>query len=979
MDEQQQRIRDDLRGVVRGEVFVEDLHRAAFATDASILEIRPLAVVAPKTIEEAISVVRYARDQGLKVHPRGAGTGLAGESLGPGLMIDTSRHLNEISPLQDQTIRVQAGVRGGDLARVLSPAGRMFPPDPVSGQRCTIAGMIGSNAAGPHSLRYGSTRDYIVAVKGVLADGTVVDLRREPVLQTPTKERTSQLAHQLAGILEQHAGDIDREQPASLLKTGGYQLRGLLDDGSVDLARLMAGSEGTLALLLEAELATLPTPKHRGILLACFRSLEAAAHAVIESLEYLPAACEMLDRRLLAMIRELTPAYAQWIPDDAEALLLLEQQGDHPVQVRERIVLMANRLGRVTKLATESLQIFREPELSMCWEVRHRASPRLAISAGSLQPIAVVENSAVPPERLPEMIRRAQDIMKRHGVTACYSAHAGVGILHARPLLDLRRSDHRRLLSPLSDEMHEAALELGGASNGEHAVGLLRSGQMARQYPKLERAFRAIKSTFDPSFLFNPGRIVGGLSEFPAHLLRARPVATDPALSAEPRSSLLLWNELPLLESADRCNGCGSCQQATPAMRMCPSYKATPDELASPRSKANLLRQTLRGELDPKLLSKEEFRKLADTCVNCKMCKLECPSAVDISKLMLEAKAAHVAEQGLGSVDWFFANIESWSRWGSANALFANALLRGRLSRWMIEKFVGLSRERRLPRFHHRSFMRRASRHGWTRKPRLSEPRPKVALFVDVFPNFHDPQLGECAARVLEFHHRRVYAPPQQVGSGMAFLSHGDIDSARAALDHNLALFAELARDGHDIVTLEPSAALMFRDEARHLVSDPDLALVAARTYEFSEYMALLGQRGDLRGELASLPVSVGYHEPCHQRALGPRADLVSLMSRIPGLQLTTLNLGCSGMAGTFGLRRDSFALSRDAGRAVTERLSASDLHFGVTQCSACRMQLEQFSGKRTLHPAKWLALAYGLVKRPHKMLASPAPSLCYR
>lgn len=981
MDEQQVRILDDLRDVVSGDILVDDLSRAAYSTDASILQVRPVAIVAPKTTAELIEIVKYAGENKLSIHPRGAGTGLAGESLGPGLMIDTGRYLNRILEVGPDTVRVEPGVRLSVLQAQLAQQGRMFAVDPVSGDRCTIGGMLATDAAGPHALRYGTTRDHVAKVKAVLATGELIQVGLEPfsAFRDAEEDTLRRLVSGSVEVLRDYAEAIAIEQPAAWSKPGGYHLRGLLKETSsgngrstVDLARLLVGSEGTLAIFTEAELQTLPSPPFRGMLLASFATLESAAHAVIESLEYLPSACEMLDRRLLTLIRGAQPKYTRWIPEHSEALLVIEQEGATEENVQERLLLMSNRLNRVKKLTSETLQILAPEEQIRVWQLRNLAAPMLGDTSGTNHPLAFVENAMVPPENLPELITRVQNIMKRHDVTASYAAHAGVGILHTRPLLDLQRPDHRGKLAIIAKEVMAAALSCGGTNNGEHGVGLLRSGLLERQYPKLYPAFKQIKNLFDPENRLNPGKIVGADPAFPLRLLRIP--ASAPV--EEPNKTQLRWTELSVLQTAERCNGCADCQTTRVERRMCPSHHVFSHELAGPRSKANLMRQIALGELDPKLLATPEFREVANYCVNCKMCKVECPSSVDISKLMLEAKAVNVAEEGLSRSDWFFANLENWSRWASSNALLVNRLLNNRPFRWFAERFWDLSRQRSLPTFHHNTFLRRATKNGWTRKPRLSEPRPKVALFADVFVNYNDPQLGEYAVRVLEHHRRKVYVPPNQRASGMAAVQYGDLDNARLCLQSNLEIFAELAREGYDIVAMEPSAALMFREEAKNLISDPDLELVASRTYEFSEYLAVLYDRGELREELAPVPLSVAYHEPCHQRALLPRASVTRLLKRIPELRLVPMDLGCSGMAGTYGLKGENFEHSLQAGSAMLSRLSRPDVHYGVTQCAACRLQMEQGARKRTMHPAKWFALAYGMVNRPERLLRQPKEGL---
>ena len=978
MDDQQVRILDDLRDIVSGDILVDDLSRAAYSSDASILQVRPMAIVAPRTVEELAAVVEYASEAGVRIHPRGAGTGLAGESLGPDLMVDTARYLNRIVQTGRNTVRVEPGVRLSDLQAHLAPQGRRFGPDPVSGDRCTIGGMLATDAAGPHSLRYGTTRDHVVRLKVVLADGASTEFGCEPLVENGSDDEDDRrrIAIEVGDVLRKCAHLIDQEQPAELLKTGGYRLRGVLRDDSVDLVKLLVGSEGTLAVFAEAVLATSPVPPHRGLLLASFRTLESALHAVLDCREFQPTACELIDRRLVSQVRETNRLYRMWIPADVEGLLLIEQEGSTEENVRRRLGLMADRMRGVKQILGAPVEVVREPELSLCWQMRHGASSRLAKSSGHLSPVAFIENTAVPPDNLPRFLKRVQNIMKRHGVAASFSAHVGVGILHTRPLVDMRSPDHMSKLESIASETLEAVLECGGANNGEHGAGLLRSGLLPREFPNLYPVFGKIKAIFDPHNQLNPGKIVGADHGFPIPYLRTATIPNEGRRDFEPQ---LLWRERSLAETAEQCNGCARCRTTEPSRRMCPIFKVQESELASPRAKANLMRQVVSGQLDPSAVSSDEFRAVADLCVNCKMCRVECPSSVDISTLMIDAKAANVAEHGLSQTDWFFARHEEWSKWASSNALLVNALLASPAVRWLMEKWFGLAQRRQVPRFHHRTFLKRAARNGWTRKPRASERRPKVAFFAGAFVNYQNPHLGECAVRVLEHQGLKVYVPPNQRASGMAPLAHGDLEAARSALDWNLNILAELARDGYDVVGPEPSAVLLFRDDAKNLIADPDLELLSERTYEFSEYLGILAARGQLRGGLRPIPLNVGYHEPCHQRALGPRSALSSLIWRIPELRMTSIDLGCSGMAGAYGMRHDGFGDSLRAGAAMLERLARDDLHFGMTQCGPCRIQMEQGAGKRTLHPAEWFAIAYGLVQRPEKLLTAPGKGLVSR
>jgi Fe-S oxidoreductase len=418
------------------------------------------------------------------------------------------------------------------------------------------------------------------------------------------------------------------------------------------------------------------------------------------------------------------------------------------------------------------------------------------------------------------------------------------------------------------------------------------------------------------------------------------------------------------------CNGCGQCRTEAPGQRMCPIFRTTHAEAATPRAKANLLRHLLAEPAETRPLTSDAVRAVADLCVNCKMCATECPAHVNIPKLMLEAKAAHAAEHGLNRSDWVLARTESFAAIGSAFAFLVNAGLRSRGVRWMLEKFFGISRHRQLPAFAGRSFLRRAARRGWTRR-RPRGLKPRVAYFVDVFPNYNDPQTAEAVVAVLQHNGIEVHVPPGQHGCGIAPLAYGDVETARETARHNVRLLADLVRDGYRIVCAEPTAAVMLRHDYLDLLDDPDARLVAEQTVEFTTFLAELHRQGQLRTDFQPLHFSLGHHVPCHLKALGAPAAGPNLLALIPQLRVHTIDVSCSGMAGTFGLKAENYEISLAAGRPMLDELRRPRVLFGSTECSTCRMQMEEGSGKRTLHPAQYLALAYGLMPEIARRLRS--------
>lgn len=977
------RIRDDLKGIIKGTMLFDDLSRTLYSSDASLFQIQPRGVVLPYDEGDVQTLVRYAGEHQLALIPRGAGTGLAGEALGSGLIVDLSRHFRQIVEVGSDSVRVQPGVVLRELNQRLQAEGRRFAPDPAHDE-CTIGGMLANNASGAHALRHGYTVDHVAQLRVILDSGDAVQVSRHPRWPAPGSEpgRLEDIVSSLATLLEQHAGLIQSCQPRTPYNRCGYRIQDVLDGEQVDLRRLLVGSEGTLGLFTEAVLRTLPLPGGRAVVLLGFSSLESALRVARLSLPSGPAACELIDRRLLRLARGNDATVASLIPAATETVLLVEYEADSPDTARHAAADLVMRFHRYERLAHLGLVGSSPEEIERFWQIRDIALPSLYGLRGTSQPLAFVEDIGVPMEVLPEYLHKVQEMLRRHETTASFLIHAGTGQVHMRPFLDLQRPDEVVRMWALADELYALVREMGGTISTQHGTGLARTPWVSQQYGPLYSVFRDVKAVFDPRYLFNPGKIVGpspGPKIWPL-----RPPLRDSrnAWSANESSGTagqgdptrarhaVRWAEDELIRETVSCNGCGECRTERPEQRMCPIFRARPDERATPRAKANLMRYLLDPATDPRALSSGAVRQVADLCVNCKMCASECPARVNIPKLMLEAKAANVAEHGLDRNEWALARTELFAALGSAFAPLANGLLGNRLARWLLERLLGISRLRRLPAFASRTFLRRAHYRGWTNKPRSA--RPKVAYFVDLFANYNDPTIAEAVVEVLHHNGIEVYVPPDQMGSGMAALAQGDVETAREIVQHNLRLLADLAREGYPILCSEPSAALMLRQDALYLLDDSDVQQVAGQTVEFTAYLWGLHQQGRLRTDLGRLELSLGHHVPCHLKALGGTPAGPALLSLIPGLRVHTIDKGCSGMAGTFGLRADSYSLSLSVGRPMFGELARPRVLVGSTECSTCRLQMEEGSGKRTLHPAQYLALAYGLMPGLHKRLQQP-------
>jgi FAD/FMN-containing dehydrogenase/Fe-S oxidoreductase len=1004
---QRRRIRDDLKGVVKGELLFDDLSRALYATDASIFEVQPLGIAVPRDEEDVCALVRYAGEHQLPLVPRGAGTGLAGAALGQGLVVDFSKHFREIREIGSDTVRVQPGVTYRELSRRLASVGRRFAPDPASGES-TVGGMVSVNASGARAYRHGYTRDQVVSVRVVLDSGDAAEVGKQsrwPAPDTPHR-RLDDIVSSAVTLLEQNASLIQACRPRTRFNRCGYLLHDVLDGEHLDLARLLAGSEGTLALLTEATLRTVPLPGGRAVVLLGFASIDTALRAAQLAMPGGPVACELIDRRLLTLARGVDATMASLVPAAVEAVLLVEYEANTPTGARWAAIDLADRLQRGERLAVHALVAAEEAEVERFWQVREATLTGLFGLRGAAQPLAFVEDVGVPVESLPTYLHRVQEVLQRHETTASYLVQAATGQVHMRPFLELNRSEDGMKLWDLAEEVYTIVLELGGTISARHGTGLARTPWVGKQYGRLYPVFRELKAIFDPRHLFNPGKIVGPALGMPIWPLRLRgsriedrgspsfsrePLASalpvEPSLPSipDPRSSILdprsstalQWLPNQMKSESDSCNGCGLCRTEAPGRRMCPIFRVSHDEAATPRAKANLMRHLLQTNAEPRALSSDEVREIADLCVNCKMCATECPARVNIPKLMIEAKAANVAEHGLDRTDWVMARTEFFARLGSAVAPVANALLGHPAARWLLERLFGVSRHRRLPGFSSRNFLRRARRRGWARPPRSA--RPRVAYFVDIFANYNDPLIAEAVVAVLHHNGIEVYVPPGQVGCGMAPLAYGDVETARETAQKNLRVLADLAREGYPILCSEPTAALMLRRDALDLLDDPDARLIAAQTVESTAFLWDLHQQGHLKTDFAPLAFSVGHHVPCHLKALGRPPVGPALLELIPGLRVHTIDVSCSGMAGTFGLKAANYTVSLEAGRSMLQELSRPRVLFGSTECSTCRLQMEDGAGKRTLHPVQYLALAYGFLPELRQRLQRPLGKLVLR
>lgn len=940
-------IGSELAGLLKGDVHADIFNRVAFSTDASIYQIFPQCVAAVRDEDDIRRVIIYAREHGLPAAARGAGSGVAGESLTDGIVIDIRRYMDRILHTSEDgsLVTVQPGVVLDDLNRHLASYGRMIGPDPSSSNRAVAGGCTANNATGAHSLVYGYFDRYVERVRAVLPTGTIAEFVNgmQPAEGGGTEQK---IAWQCAALLAGKEAIIQAAQPKTSRNRSGYRINGLVRDGKADLARLMAGSEGTLAVFTEITLRTVPVPACTGLVHLEFASFETMARVIPFLAACQPAACELMDQTLMTMARQAYPKYRDVLPEGCTASLLVEMTGSN----QEEVVWKLERARQATAdLAVRAENVLDVQKQQRLWKARKDAVPLLNRQKGAAHPIPFIEDAAVDPARLDKYIAGLEAISQKYGVAMAYYGHAGDGELHVRPYIDLSKEEGVRQMRAMAEEVFELVWSLGGSISGEHADGLVRAAFVRRQYgDAYYELLKGIKRIFDPEGLLNPGKV---LQDDPEVMVRHLRLPGGGFGEGEP--ALLLGPEEFRFE-AEQCNGCGVCLARTEGVRMCPVFRAMNEELAGSRAKANLLRSAAHLPAEVGEYDLEGLRRMLSLCLNCKMCSVQCPAGVDVSKLIIEARAQIARKSGLPVGEWLLSYNRYLSALGSTFAPLSNWVLGLPIFRRLLEKTVGLDCHRPFPRFERGSFVRKARR--FQRQRPGESGLEKAAYFADSFANWNDHSLGFAVVGFLEKMGVQVAVPRQRPAPAPAYV-YGNLRAARRDVEYNLRQLAPLVRDGWKVVCSEPTAALCLKEEMRYLADSPEARLVSEHTLELMAYVRqLLEQRGwrGLRLRDECRKIRYAYHAPCHLQALRQESSTPDLLERL-GLKTISLNSGCCGLAGTAGMQAKHYSLAEAVGEVLKKKIAAVNPDIVLTECSACAMQIEYLTGQQTLHPIKVL------------------------
>jgi FAD/FMN-containing dehydrogenase/Fe-S oxidoreductase len=938
-----QALRSEFEAQIEGEVRFDKISRALYSTDASVYQIDPLGVVVVRSREDLLRVVRLCARHRCPLTLRGGGTSQAGQAIGEGLQVDTSKYYNRLLELnvEERWVRVEPGIVLDELNAQLRPHGLRFAPDISTASRATVGGMMANNSSGARSVLYGKTIDHVLEQVVALADGSLAHFREmapdELASRAAGETLEAECLRTLRRVAAECAEEIYRRYPKILRRVGGYNLDEFTQpDRPLNPAKLIVGSEGTLAIVLEAKLNLVPLPKAKAVLLIEFDELLDALAATPLLLRHKPSAIEVMDKFILDHTRQslaLERIRKSLIQGDPGALLCVEMYDDSSGAIVSRLEALERDLAR-ERLACRHHRVTELAEQTRVWSLREAALGLSMAMKEDAKSVSFVEDTAVAPEKLRDYIERFLGIIRRHGTSAGVYAHASVGCLHVRPVVNMKTEDGVRKFEAIANEVADLVLEYGGALSGEHGDGLVRSPFLRKMFgPVLYEAFRTIKRIFDPQGILNPGKIVDSPPltanlRFGAGYQTPRPV------------TFFDYSDYGGMGGAvEMCSGLGVCRKTLEGT-MCPSYMATREEAHSTRGRANVLRLAMAGRLGEAGLGDDGVFEVLDLCLECRACKAECPVSVDVARFKSEFLADYWGRHGTPADVHLMADLPRLAAWGSRFPGLANRVAGSRPARWAAERFLGVDRRRSLPR--------------WTggMLPRVAESGSAAAvlLFQDTFTRHYNPEIGSAALEVLAAAGFECGLAPN-VCCGRTYISKGLLSKARELAERNTALLIGPAKQGQKIVFCEPSCLSAMREDVPSLVrgqAQENARIVAKSCVLFEEFL----QETSL--PLKSGPPRILLHGHCHQKAMGLLPASVALLARVPGAKVIDLDAGCCGMAGSFGYSKDHYEISRQIGErkllpAVRKR-EAGDVV--VAAGFSCRHQVKDFADADAVHPA---------------------------
>ena len=956
----------ELEKAVSGEVYADEAMRQIYSTDASDYRMVPAAVVVPRSVEDISAALAIIARHGSSVIPRGGGSNLSGQTVGRGVVLDHSKYLNrilEINP-REKWAWCEAGVVLDRLNAASAPHQLMVGPDPASSAVATLGGMIGNNSTGSHSVKYGMIADHILALEVVLADGSVVRLEGKDAGQVADLARKEsaegRLYREIPRILKTYQADIETRYPKIWRNVAGYGLNRLLaarqQGRPLNLAHLVAGSEGTLAYMTKVKLGLVDKPRHVRLMILHFDQLPVALDLVPKLLEHDVAAVELMNHATLKLAHEhgvFGPQLKQFVQGLPGAILIVELAGQIPQELAARAEALEKKL-RAGDYCAAIKHCITPEEVGRVWGVRKAVNGLLASRPGDTRRIGIIDDPAVPVPQMTGYCSDIQEAGRKHGVDIIFDAHVSAGCMHLSPNLNLKSPQGIEILRTLCQEIVDIAIAHDGTSTGEHGDGIARSHFIQRVYgPRLLQAFREVKAVFDPDYRLNPGKIIDAPLPWDTQWLRYFPGYQTPL--DPPKTYLDFAKYGGFAGLVEMCNGQGVCRSQV-AGSMCPSYRVTRDEQHSTRGRANILRAALTGELGPEGLTSKEVHAALDLCVECKACLTDCSTRVDMAKLKYEFLAQYQQRHGVPLRSRMFGSLALTDAVASKAPGLANWLYQNRAFRKILDQTLRIDRRRELPRLAAETFQ-----HWFKRKPEpAAAPSGEVILWDDCHLSYHEPDLGVAAVSVLEAAGFKVKLIEGRRCCGRPMISKGLLKQARTNARHNIRLLKKHAAGGIPIIGVEPSCITCFRDEYPSLLQSEDARLVAQGAYFFEEFITDLAAKGRLALPWASAGPArrIKVHTHCYQKALGTAAKVVEMLNLLPNTTAEAIDSGCCGMAGSFGYEKEHYDISMAMGEQAlfpVVRKAAADTVIAAAGTS-CRQQIKDGTGRHALHPIVILA-----------------------
>jgi FAD/FMN-containing dehydrogenase/Fe-S oxidoreductase len=941
------KLASELRSSCKGDVLSDDASLGMYSTDASFYQITPLVVLLPRDEDDVKAATRIARENNVSILPRGGGTSLAGQTVGNSLVIDFSKYMNKILEVNQEQrwVRVQPGLVRDELNVYLAKFGLHFSPDPATANRANVGGMVGNNSSGTKSILFGKTVDHILEAKVLLAGGEELHLKEcsteEYDQKSRQKDREGEIYRKFKDIVTGNSDEIKRRFPKVMRRVGGYNLDEFVYTDRWNLAKLITGSEGTLAITLELKLNLDPLPKFKSVVVVHYAELLEAIRSVPPMLKYKPSAVEIIDRTVLRLSAEnlTTRMHCHFIKDDPAAILIVEFYGDTAADVVKRPTEMIEELkslgfGYTYPFFTEG------KDYDDVWLLRKKGLGLMMGIKGEKKALSFIEDAAIPVPDLPEYIDKVLKICAKHNTEVSMYAHASVGVIHVQPLLDLRKQDDIENLKKITDETFELVRHYGGSWSGEHGDGLVRSSYNEKFFgTTLYNAFREVKRLFDPGNIMNPGKIVDAQTmdknlRYGAHY--ADKVAT---------TEFLYRREGSFRESVHMCTGVGECRKQLGGT-MCPSFKATRDEEHSTRGRANALRLAMSGQLGKDGLTSDRLHQVMDLCISCKACKSECPSNVDMAKMKGDITQMYYDEHGTTLRDRLIRDAPTMAaRFSGSLASMVNGMQGTGMFRNAMEKLAGFDKRRKLPSYTTEPF------HKAIQYRRTIKSERRVVLFADTYVNFHEPDIGLSALELLESCGYEVIVA--NVGCCQRTkISHGFLRDAKREGAKTVAALKPYLDAGLHIVVCEPSCASSLNDDLPDLLADEGLSIqLKNQVKAIDEFLAHQIESGIINQSFEAVSAKLVVHGHCHQKALYGTQSMKGILA-LTGANVHEIPSGCCGMAGSFGYEKEHYEISRKIGEAVLFP-AVKALSEGTTLVAngfSCRHQIEHFTGVKAKH-----------------------------